>query len=143
MWTDNNPLRYVLTKPKLDACEQRCVARLAAFDFDILYIPGPKSVVADALSREPFVRHIHYLTRTPYIEQLKEAQNLQEESVQDMSSELVELREQQAVSVTDSMWVETPESVGLCVGATHVAQKMAGGRVSRDEVSAVLQSSCD
>lgn len=29
VWTDNNPLTYILTKPKLDACEQRWVAKLA------------------------------------------------------------------------------------------------------------------
>lgn len=35
---------------RLDACEQRWVAKLAPFEFDIQYIPGPKNVVADALS---------------------------------------------------------------------------------------------
>ncbi|KAF7705597.1 hypothetical protein HF521_020883, partial [Silurus meridionalis] len=34
VWTDN-PLKYILTKPKLDACEQRWVAKLAPFEFDI------------------------------------------------------------------------------------------------------------
>ncbi|RXN35516.1 gypsy retrotransposon integrase 1 [Labeo rohita] len=33
-WMDNNPLTYILTKPRLDACEQRWVAKLASFSFD-------------------------------------------------------------------------------------------------------------
>ena len=65
MWTDNNLLKNVLMKPKLDACEQRCVAKVAPFDFDICHIPGPKNVVADALSREPFVRPRIRVEETP------------------------------------------------------------------------------
>lgn len=38
--TDNNPLTYIMTKPKLDACEQRWVSKIAPFDFDLKYIPG-------------------------------------------------------------------------------------------------------
>lgn len=54
--TDKNPLTYILSKPKLDACEQRWVSKLAPFDFDLRYIPDTKNVPADPLSRRPFAR---------------------------------------------------------------------------------------
>ena len=41
-----------MTKPKLDASEQRWVARkLAQYTFDLKHIPGTKNTVANALSR--------------------------------------------------------------------------------------------
>ncbi len=63
VWTDNNPLKYILTKPKLNACEQQWVAKLSAYEFDIQYITGPKNVVVDPLSRQPFatLRIMHRL----------------------------------------------------------------------------------
>ncbi|KAJ8381188.1 hypothetical protein SKAU_G00019660, partial [Synaphobranchus kaupii] len=45
-----------MTKPKLDACEQRWVAKLAPCSFDLKHIAGSKNIVADALSRDPFAR---------------------------------------------------------------------------------------
>ena len=51
VYTDNNPLAYVLTSAKLDACGQRWVAKLANYNFTIKYKCRLSSVEADALSR--------------------------------------------------------------------------------------------
>ena len=51
VFTDNNPLTYVLTSAKLDACGQRWVARLANYNFSIKYKCGVSNAEADALSR--------------------------------------------------------------------------------------------
>ena len=51
VYTDNNPLTYVLSTAKLDACSHRWVARLANYNFNIHYRSGMTNVDADALSR--------------------------------------------------------------------------------------------
>lgn len=51
--TDNNPLCH-LNSAKLGAIEQRWVAQLAPFDFEVQYRPGRCNTAADTLSRQPF-----------------------------------------------------------------------------------------
>ena len=51
VFTDNNPLTYVFTSAKLDACGQRWVAKLANYNFSIKYRCGVSNTEADALSR--------------------------------------------------------------------------------------------
>lgn len=53
VYTDNNPLTYILTSAKLDATRQRWVAELADFTFKIHYRPGHLNADADTLSRMP------------------------------------------------------------------------------------------
>ena len=53
VFTDNNPLKYLLTTAKLGALEQRWAAQLALFDFTINYRSGRSNTNADALSRQP------------------------------------------------------------------------------------------
>ena len=54
VFTDNNPLTYVLTTAKLDATGQRWVATLANYNFKIFYKAGKLNLDADALSRIPW-----------------------------------------------------------------------------------------
>ena len=51
VFTDNNPLTYVLTTAKLDATGYRWVAALSNYTFSILYKPGKANRDTDALSR--------------------------------------------------------------------------------------------
>lgn len=84
MGTDNNPQTYILTKPRLDACEQRWMSKLAAYCFDFNYVPGTKNVVADALSREAFKSGIaHRLVTEPYSSLLAQVSVLADKRVQD------------------------------------------------------------
>ena len=53
MYTDNNPLTYILTAAKLDATGQRWVASFANYNFKIFYKSGKLNVEADALSHIP------------------------------------------------------------------------------------------
>ena len=51
IYTDNNPLTYVLFTAKLDAMEHRWIASLANYNFCIHYKSGKSNTEADALSR--------------------------------------------------------------------------------------------
>ena len=65
VYTDNNPLTYILTSAKLDATGQRWVASLANYDCRIFYKSGKTNVEADALSRIP--RDNHAILETPTV----------------------------------------------------------------------------
>ena len=76
VYTDNNPLTYILTSAKLDATGQRWVASLANYDFQIFYKSGKTNIEADALSRIPRDGHTMldkptvkaFMSAIPYIE---------------------------------------------------------------------------
>ena len=65
VYSDNNPLTYILTSAKLDATGQRWVASLAIYDFRIFYKSGKTNVEANALSRIP--RDNHTILDTPTV----------------------------------------------------------------------------
>ena len=64
VYTDNNPLTYVLTSAKLDATGQCWVASLANYTFQLFYKTGKTNVEADALSR---IRHEDYTQIIPEV----------------------------------------------------------------------------
>ena len=51
VYTDNNPLTYVLSSAKLNATALRWIGELADFNFTIHYRPGKTNIDADTLSR--------------------------------------------------------------------------------------------
>ena len=51
VYTDNNPLTYILSTAKLDAMGHRWVASLGPYNFTLHYKPGKFNCDADALSR--------------------------------------------------------------------------------------------
>lgn len=53
VYSDNNPLTYVLSTAKLNATGCRWVAELSDFHFTIRYRPGRENIDADTLSRLP------------------------------------------------------------------------------------------
>ena len=52
VFTDNNPLTYILTSAKLDATGHRWVAALSNYTFSISYKPGMNNIDADTLSED-------------------------------------------------------------------------------------------
>lgn len=53
IYTDNNPLTYVMSTAKLNAVGHRWVGELSEFRFNIKYRPGKINIDADTLSRIP------------------------------------------------------------------------------------------
>ena len=49
--TDNNPLTYFLTLPKMDATKQRWINELVKYDFSLEYQKGKNNTVANALNQ--------------------------------------------------------------------------------------------
>ena len=71
VFTDNNPLTYILTTAKLDATGHRWVAALSNYTFSIPYKPGRNNTDADALSRIHGLRQLISLPRL-YMQSVKE-----------------------------------------------------------------------
>ena len=53
VWTDNNPLTYMLMTPNLDATGHQWVSALASFQFELEYQKGADNGAAGALSQVP------------------------------------------------------------------------------------------
>lgn len=68
VYTDNNPLTYVMSTAKLNTAGHRWVGELADFRFSIKYRPGKVNVDVDTLSRLP-------LDMDSYVEECSEELN--------------------------------------------------------------------
>ena len=63
VWTDNNPLTYILITPNLNAMGHRWVGMLASFEFTLEYQKGADNGAADALSWVP-ICHDHEMVQS-------------------------------------------------------------------------------
>lgn len=66
VYTDNNPLKYVLSSAKLNETGLRWILELSAFKFEIKYRPGKANIDADCLSPIPgnFQKYMNSCTQT-------------------------------------------------------------------------------
>ena len=96
VYTDNNPLTYVLHKAKLDATCHRWIAELSAYDFTIRYRSGKSNSDADGLSRLPreeisqdSIRALCSMrSAQPYVETLCMSRNVLPDEI-DFTSEII------------------------------------------------------
>ena len=63
VYTDNNPLTYVLTSAKLDATGQRWIAALANYNFSLHYKSGKTNIEADACPEFPIGKRKYTLIK--------------------------------------------------------------------------------
>ena len=68
VYSDNNPLSYVLTSAKLNATGLRWVSELSNYNFKIKYRPGKKSQDCDYLSRYPVENDFENFTEETNLE---------------------------------------------------------------------------
>ena len=73
VYTDNNPLTFVLSTAKLNATGLRWVGELADLNFEIRYRPGKLNTNADSLSRFPgdFKAHMNCCSEQISLENLQ------------------------------------------------------------------------
>ena len=64
IYTDNNPLTYVLSTAKLDSTGHRWLQALSTYNFQIIYKSGKSNIDADSLSRLPFLENQRAKTET-------------------------------------------------------------------------------
>lgn len=134
------------------------MSELASYSFDLKHLPGKINVLADALSRDPFVKPIgQRLLKEPYATLMQEANEVGEECVQDVfrvSCQSQTLRsvkhpghacgcdtaEIRALCQAHCDWLNAAESRALCL-AQHVQQLSGGLDVSPMFSTQELQSS--
>ena len=108
VFTDNNPLTYVMSSAKLNATGLRWVAELSNYQFSIRYKPGKKNGDADGLSRFPMTL----------------------EEMEETCTERVELRD-----VSTVMAVKLHAAPVLCSENVNINMLQLVGNVDKNRIS--------
>lgn len=134
VFTDNNPLTYVLTTAKLDATGHRWLAALASFNFDLIYRPARNNADADGLSRqidttEQLSEHLsvdsvqaicHGIETQPYIETLCMSNEVIEQTDFGLGVEQLSVREIRQAQLKDPLIGYWMKQVRNKVKPTHI-----------------------
>ena len=124
VYTDNNPLTYVLASAKLNVVGQRWVNDLADFNFTIRYKPGKENIDADFLSRKPI--------------DISELKYLCSESISSHSGLLGKCAEGPVVSVSISASSLQPDFGGDTISLTELKAKQQSDGVIEPVYHAVV-----
>jgi ribonuclease HI len=68
--TDHQSLRYLTTQANLNRRQSRWMELMQEFNFEIQYVKGKENVVADTLSRRPFLNAVSFVKDT-ILDQIK------------------------------------------------------------------------
>ncbi|KAK7891779.1 hypothetical protein WMY93_023742 [Mugilogobius chulae] len=135
VYTDNNPLTYVLTTAKLNATGHRWVAELADYNFTIRYRPGKTNADADGLSRMPLDIENYMISCTAEVSQAAISASMESVKVECQGVGVIQVSALTLIKDSNTNQPFTPEQIRKAQGEDEIlAQVIWYKNRTRDQV---------